>query len=685
MNMTAPVAKKNPYQHKIHGHIRQDPYYWMKDRENPEVISYLEAENTYTKGQLAHTEDFQKQIFEEIKNRIKEEDQSVPYWWRGFYYYYRFESGKEYPIYARKAASLEAEEEITLDVNVLAEGQSYCQSTGPSISPNQELIAFGLDLVGRRIYELRFLNLKTGEYFPERIAEVTGNIVWAEDNKTLFYSKQDPKTLRSHQIFRHVLGTDPSEDVLIFEEKDETFNTYVTKTRSREYLLIISSSTLSDEAQYLASDQPEGDWTVFHPRERDHEYGIDHFNGNFYVLTNWEAQNFQLMQCPSIAGKTDKSHWKTLIAHRKDTLLEDFQLFSKQLVLEEREKGLNQIRVMEWESKEAWYIEYRDPAYSASLGHNPDVDSPSLRYSYESLTTPRSTYEIHFETKEQTLLKQQAVLGGFAVENYQSERIFATAKDGSQVPMSIVYRKGARDNGSTAPLLLYAYGSYGYSLDPYFSLARLSLLDRGFIFVIAHIRGGEEMGRYWYDDGKLLKKKNTFTDFIACAEHLLAFGYTERSKLFISGGSAGGLLVGAVINMRPELFYGAMAAVPFVDVVSTMLDEDIPLTTGEFDEWGNPKDKTYYDYMLSYSPYDNVEAQAYPHLLVTSGLHDSQVQYWEPTKWVAKLRDIKTGDQKLLLHTNMEAGHSGASGRYQPYIEVAMEYAFLLDLAGIKK
>ncbi|MEL7531418.1 MAG: S9 family peptidase [Bacteroidota bacterium] len=679
--MTAPVAKQIPYQHEIHHEVRQDPYYWMRDRENPEVIAHLEAENAYTKAQLAHTEDLQKELFEEIKARIKEEDQSVPYWWRGYYYYSRFETGKEYPIYARKKGSLEAEEEITLDVNVLAEGQSYCQSTGPAISPKQDLIAFGIDLVGRRIYEIRFFNLETQTYYEERIPDVTGNIVWAEDNRTIFYSKQDPQTLRSHQIYRHTLGTDPAEDVLIYEEKDDTFRTYVSKTRSREYLLILSTSTLSDEVRYLAADQPEGEWQMFQTREREHEYGIDHFNGTFYILTNWEAVNFRLMECPSKGDQTEKSNWKSLIPHSKDTLLEDFQLFRDHLVVEERTNGLNQIRVMKWADKQAWYIEYQDPAYSASLGHNPDVDTPNLRYSYESLTTPRSTFEINFETKETTLLKQQAVLGGFEVENYQSERLFATASDGTQVPMSIVYRKGTRDQGS-APLLLYAYGSYGYSLDPYFSLARLSLLDRGFIYVIAHIRGGEEMGRFWYDEGKLLKKKNTFTDFIACAEHLLESGYTEGEKLFISGGSAGGLLVGAVINMRPKLFYGAIAAVPFVDVVSTMLDEDIPLTTGEFDEWGNPKDKTYYDYMLSYSPYDNVVAQDYPHLLVTSGLHDSQVQYWEPTKWVARLRELKTGEQKLLLHTNMDAGHSGASGRYQPYIEVAMEYAFLLDLAG---
>ncbi|MEM6348458.1 MAG: S9 family peptidase [Bacteroidota bacterium] len=679
--MTAPVAKQIPHQHEIHNDVRQDPYYWMRERENPEVIAHLEAENAYTQAQLAHTEGLQKELFEEIKARIKEEDQSVPYWWRGYFYYSRFEAGKEYPIYARKKASLEAKEEITLDVNVLAEGQAYCKSTGPAISPQQDLIAFGLDLVGRRIYELRFFNLVTQSYFPERIPDVTGNIVWAEDNQTIFYSKQDPQTLRSHRIYRHVLGTDPSEDVLIYEETDDTFRTYVSKSRSRQYLFILSTSTLSDEVRFLAADNPTGEWQLFQAREREHEYGIDHFNGNFYILSNWQAENFQLMQCSSAGEATKKEHWETLIPHNKDTLLEDFQLFRDYLVVEERTNGLNQIRVMSWEAKETWYIEYRDPAYSASLGHNPDVDAPNLRYNYESLTTPRSTYEINFVSRETKLLKQQAVLGTFKVEDYQSERLFATASDGTRIPMSVVYRKGLRSQGP-APLLLYAYGSYGYSLDPYFSLARLSLLDRGFIYVIAHIRGGEEMGRFWYDEGKLLKKKNTFTDFIACAEHLLESGFTEPEKLFISGGSAGGLLMGAVINMRPELFFGAIAAVPFVDVVSTMLDEDIPLTTGEFDEWGNPKDKTYYDYMLSYSPYDNVSAQEYPHLLVTSGLHDSQVQFWEPTKWVARLREMKTGDQKLLLHTNMEAGHSGASGRYQPYKEVAMEYAFLLDLAG---
>ena len=663
-----------------HGQDRVDPYYWMRERENPEVIAYLNAENEYLQQSLKHTESLQKELFEEMKGRIKPDDQSVPYRLKDYHYYHRYVKGQEYPIYCRRFQSMEAEEEIILDVNVLAKDQSYCQVSGIAISSNQKMMVYGIDTVGRRIYELRFKNLDSGTHYEDTIEQVTGNVVWAEDDRTIFYSRLDMQTLRSHQIYKHRLGEDPAQDTLVYEEEDETFRVMVGKTKSRQYLLLVSDSTLSSEVSYLPADQPEKEFKILQPREAKHEYSVDHFEGHFYILTNWEAQNFRLMRTP--VDQTLKENWEEIVAHRKNVLLEDIEIFRNYLVLQERENGLNQICIKAWNDNHSYYLEYQDPTYAAFTGYNPEFDTDELRYNYVSLTTPNSTYAVNMGSEEIKLLKQKEILGGFAVENYRSERIFATAKDGSLIPMSVVYHQDTARDGPLAPLLLYGYGSYGYSMDPYFSPARLSLLNRGFIFVIAHIRGGEEMGRYWYEEGKLLQKKNTFTDFISCAEHLLNIQYTQSDRLFISGGSAGGLLVGAVINMRPELFQGCIAAVPFVDVITTMLDDSIPLTTGEYDEWGNPNDKAFYDYILSYSPYDNVKAQEYPHLLVTSGLHDSQVQYWEPTKWVARLRELKTDGNQLFLHTNMEAGHSGASGRFQPYKEVALEYAFLLNLVG---
>ncbi|MEO1805732.1 MAG: S9 family peptidase [Bacteroidota bacterium] len=674
----APIAKKVEHKLEKHGDTRIDPYYWMRDREDQEVIDYLNAENAYTESVMAPHKQFQEDLYQEMIARLKPDDSSVPYKLKDYYYYSRFAEGKEYPLFCRKKESLEAEEEIMLDVNELAEGQSFCQVGGLSISPNQRFLAYGVDFVGRRIYSIRIKDLQTGEILSEEIKSGSPISSWAADDRTLFYAAKDLQTLRTFQIKRHTMGTDPSKDVLIYEEKDETFSCYITKSKSRAYLMIVSAATLTTEFQYLKADDPQGTFTVLEPRKQEHEYNVEHFGDHFYILTNDQAENYRLMRTP--ISKPGMENWEEIIAHRKEVVLEDMELFRDFLVLEERKDGLTLIRIIPWEGDEAYYLEFDDPAYTAYTTTNPDFDTDQLRYGYQSLTRPNSTFEINMKTQERKLLKQQPVLGDFDPENYVSERIYVPARDGKRIPMSLVRHKNTPVDGS-APLLLYAYGSYGSNVDPYFSSARLSLLDRGFSFAIAHIRGGATLGREWYENGRLLKKKNTFLDFIDCGQYLVDSTYTTSDQLYCMGGSAGGLLIGAVVNMAPELFRGGIAAVPFVDVVTTMLDEDIPLTTGEYREWGNPNEKEYYDYMLSYSPYDNVEAKSYPDLLITSGLHDSQVQYWEPTKWAAKLRDMKTDSNLLLLHTNMEAGHGGASGRYQAYKETALEYTFLLMLA----
>lgn len=676
--MDAPVAKKISYQHKKHGDLREDPYYWMRDRENPEVIAYLEAENTYKEAKMSHLKDFQDKLYEEMVGRLKKDDSSVPYKRGGYFYYSRYQAGGEYPIFCRKKQTLEAEEEIILDVNKLAEGKAFCQVGAISVSPNGRYMAYALDTMGRRIYQTHFKDLETGEELPDQIANGTANFTWADD-KYIFYSVKDLQTLRPYAIKRHELGTSAEKDVQVYEDKDETFYVYVSKSNSKQYIFISSSATLSSEVHYLESNKPLGEFKVVIPREREHEYDLDHHGDYFYIVSNDNATNFRVMRLR--IGEVGKENWEEFIPHRKEEYIEDMDLFGDHFVLSERKDGLTQIRVKKWDGSEDFYLEFDDPTYSAGVGMNAEFDTDKLRYTYNSLTTPASTYELDLNSKKRTLLKQAPVMGKFDPQEYQSARLYAQAEDGTHVPISVVWKKSTQLGGK-APLLLYAYGSYGLSMDPYFSTARLSLLDRGFVFAIAHIRGGSEMGREWYDDGKLLKKKNTFSDFISCGKYLIKEGYAAPDQLFAMGGSAGGLLMGAVINMAPELFRGIVAAVPFVDVVSTMLDESIPLTTNEYDEWGNPNDKEYYDYMKSYSPYDNVEAKEYPNMLVTSGLHDSQVQYWEPTKWVAKLRNLKTDDNLLLLHTNMEAGHGGASGRYEAYKETALEYAFLLDLAG---
>ncbi len=670
-----PVAEKIPHTLLAHGGERVDDYYWLKERDNPKVIAYLEAENAYTASTLAHTEPLQTELFDEIVGRIKQDDESVPYSENDYFYYDRYESGGEYPIYCRRPKSMEAAEEIILNVNELSEGHEYFDVRGLQISTDNTLLAFAQDSVGRRFYSLRFKNLDTGEIYPDLLPEVTGNVVWADDNRTVFYTRQDPETLRSHLVFRHVLGTDSADDVLVFDEEDEAFSCSVQKTKSKRYLVIHSTSTLSDEARYLDADDPTGQFTIFLPRTRGHEYSIDHFADRFYIRTNDNAVNFRLMSTP--IAETRKSQWAEVIPHSEDTYLETFEIFRDHLVLAQRQNGLMQLRVIPWSGEGRYLIDFEDAAYDAWIGVNPEFNTTTLRFDYSSLTTPHSVFDFDMVTRTRTLLKQEEVLGGFNPSDYVAERFFATAHDGVEVPISLVRRVDSGDGPQ--PLLLYAYGSYGYSMDPAFRSDRLSLLDRGFTFAIAHVRGGQVNGRRWYEDGKLLHKKNTFTDFVDCAQFLVDEGMTTSDQLFAMGGSAGGLLMGAVVNMRPDLFGGIVAQVPFVDVMTTMLDADIPLTTAEYDEWGNPNNKEFFDYMLSYSPYDQVRAQDYPAMLVTAGLHDSQVQYWEPAKWVAKLRTLKTDDHTLLLYTNMDAGHGGTSGRFKQHEETALTYAFLLD------
>ena len=672
-----PRAKTVPQQLEAHGDVRVDDYYWLRDRDDPEVVAYLEAENAYLDAMMKPTEPLQKKLVDEIVGRIKQDDASVPFKLDDYWYYTRYEEGADYPIFSRKRESLEAPEEIMLDANELAEGHEFFSVRGLEVSSAQDLLAFATDTVGRRFYDIRFKNLTTGETLPDVIPDVTGNVAWANDNRTVFYSRQDPETLRSFRILRHRLGTDAAEDEPVYEETDETYDCYVFKTKSKKYVMIATSTTLADEYRYLEADDPEGAFEVFLPRRKGHEYSIDHYGDRFFIRTNDHAKNFRLMSTPVSA--TAMKGWTEVIPHRDDVYLGGFEIFRDHLVVSEREDGLVQLRVMPWSGDDEHYIEFDEPAYVAYIGVNPNFDTTVLRFNYESMATPDSVYDYDMATREKTLMKRDEVLGGFDAADYVGERLYATARDGARVPVSLVYRKGLEKNGAN-PLVLYGYGSYGYSRDPDFDPARISLLDRGFVYGIAHVRGGQELGRGWYDDGKLLKKMNTFTDFIDVAEFLVAEGYTSPEHLYARGGSAGGLLVGAVINLRPDLFHGAIAQVPFVDVVTTMLDPSIPLTTSEYDEWGDPNVREYYDYILAYSPYDNVEPKAYPNLLVTTGLHDSQVQYWEPAKWVARLRATKTDDHLLLLKTNMEAGHGGTSGRLKGHRDTALEYAFLLSL-----
>jgi oligopeptidase B len=679
-----PKAKIIPTTLEKFDDIRIDNYFWLNDRENPEVIDYLNKENEYYQEMTAHTNNLQKELFEEMKSRIREDDQSVPYLYNGYFYITRFETGSDYPIYSRKKGSLSANEEIMFNCNELAKGHKYFKLGGLSVSSDNQYIAFSLDTIGRRIYTIQIKNLVSGEIFTDKIENTSGDSTWANDNSTLFYTRQDEKTLRSDKVYKHKLNTDAANDSLVYFEKDDTFSVEVTKEKSKKYIVISSSSTMTTEFRILPADQPDGEFKVFQKRVRGLEYDSAHFEDHFYVLTNKDdATNFKLMKTPELA--TTKENWVDLIPHREDVLIEDIDIFSHFLVVTERFNGLNTIRIMPWSGEGAYYLPFESETYTAYTSTNVDFDTDILRYGYQSMATPASIIDFNMKTMEKQIMKEQEVLGGkFDKNNYIEERIWATAQDGTKVPISMIYRKELKKDGSN-PLLQYAYGSYGYSMDATFSSTRLSLLDRGFIFAIAHIRGGEDLGRQWYEEGKLLKKKNTFTDFIDCSNFLINEKYTSSSHLYAEGGSAGGLLMGAIANSAPELYNGIIAQVPFVDVITTMLDDTIPLTTGEYDEWGNPNIKKYYNYMKTYSPYDNVKAQDYPSIYVSTGLHDSQVQYWEPAKWVAKLRVYKTDNNAIYLDTNMNAGHGGASGRFEALKELAKEFSFLLDLEKIEK
>lgn len=675
-----PVAQRIDHPMTHHGHTRNDPYYWLRDddRKDATILQYLRDENAYTEAVLKPTEALQEELFEEIKGRIKKDDASVPYRLNGYWYNTRFEKGREYPLHCRRRGTVDASEEVFFDVNVHAMGHNYYKSAGLTVSPNNNLLAFGEDTLSRRIYTLRFKDLATGKVLEDVVPGTAGSYAWAADNRTLFYVKRDEKTLRAYQLWRHELGTEASADVLVFEETDDTFHIGVRRTKSRRFIVCRSESTLVTEERVLPANDPKGTFKTFLPREAAHEYAIDHAGERFFIRTNWQAMNFRLMSA-SLDEGPDKSRWKEVIAHKDDVFLEEVELFKEYLVLNLRQNGLLGIRVIPWANPTAAHdIDFGEPLFAARLGVNPEFDTHTLRYVFESLVTPDSVFDYDLTSRAKTLRKQDEVLGGYDPADYHTERLWVTARDGAKVPVSIVYAKDL-DRTQPQPLYLYAYGSYGYSMDPYFSAARLSLMERGFIYAIAHIRGGQELGRPWYEGGKLLKKKNTFTDFIDVSQALIDKRFTESRKLVACGGSAGGLLMGAIANMSPQTYDLIVAHVPFVDVLTTMLDESIPLTTFEYDEWGNPNEKAYYDYMLSYSPYDQVEAKAYPDLLVMTGLHDSQVQYWEPAKWVARLRHTKKDDNVLLLHTNMEAGHGGASGRFRRFRETALEYAFILS------
>ncbi len=674
-----PIAKRVKKELIKFGHKRIDNYYWLRNRKNSEVIDYLKSENKYLEKVMKHTEKFQSKLYKEITGRIKKDDSSVPYLDNGYFYYVRYKKGSEYPVYCRKK-TMKSQEEILLDVNKMAEGYKFYNVTGLAVSTNNKLLAFGVDTVSRRKYTIYIKDLVTGKLLKNKIVNTTGRPVWANDNNTIYYSVKD-KTLRSYKILKHRIGIDPEKDQIIFHEKDPTFSVYVFKSKSKKYIMIASQSTMTSEFRFLNADTPDGDFSIVHPRERGIEYSVSHFGDHFFIRTNYKAKNFRLVR--TSVNKTGKENWEEVIPNRKDVYLSDFELFRNYLVLNEKKYGLNRFRVIKWDDKSEYYIDFGEETYSAYISVNREFTSDNLRYGYSSMTTPNSVFDYDMNNKKKKLLKRDEVLGNFNPENYKTKRFFASAGDETKIPISLVYRKDKFLKGNN-PLYIYGYGSYGFSMSASFRSDRLSLLDRGFIFAIAHVRGGQEMGRHWYEDGKLLKKKNTFTDFIDCTRFLLKEGYGNPYKVFAMGGSAGGLLMGAIVNMAPELFSGIIAHVPWVDVVTTMLDDTIPLTTSEYDEWGNPNEKKYYDYMLSYSPYDNVKKGKFPAMLVTTGLHDSQVQYWEPAKWVAKIRYLKTDNNVLLLHTNMDAGHGGASGRFRRYKEKALEYAFIFDLLGIK-
>ena len=678
-NLIPPTADKIPYQHKKHDDIRMDPYYWLRERDNPEVIDYLERENDYYQKMTAHTLETQQSLFEEMKARIQENDESVPYFYNGYWYITRFEAGKDYPIYTRKKDSLTATEEILFDCNQMAKGHDYFQLRGINVSPDNTKVAFGIDLVSRRQYMLQVKDLTNQKLLSTKISNTTGSSVWDADGRYLFYTHMDPETLRTEKIYRHDTHLSKAEDVMVYQEKDPTFSVGVGLSKSRKYISLFAYSTLTSEQWFLDATTPLGDFQPIQKRQRGLEYSAAHFGDHFYITTNADgASNFKVMKAP--IKSPSKENWEDWIAYRQDVLIEDLDLFQDYWVLTERHNGLTRLKIARWDGKASYYLPLEGETYTAYTGYNPQFETTKLRYVYNSLKTPSSVFDFDMEKQTKKLLKTQAVLDPkFDPNHYKEERVWAIARDGVKIPISLVYHRNTKLSSQT-PLLQYAYGSYGSTIDPNFSSTRLSLLDRGFVYAIAHVRGGEYMGREWYEKGKLLHKKNTFYDFIDSSRFLIEAGYTSARHLYAYGGSAGGLLIGTVINEAPELYNGAIAAVPFVDVVTTMLDDSIPLTTYEYDEWGNPNDKVFYDYIKSYSPYDQVKAQHYPHLLVTTGYHDSQVQYWEPAKWVALLRETKTNDKLLFLDTNMKAGHGGASGRYAHLKELAKKYSFLLML-----
>ena len=680
-----PQAEKRPHVFKEHDLERIDNYHWLRDdsRTDPEVLAYLNAENDYLEKTMAEHGAFTDRIYHEIINRIVQNDESVPYKLGEFWYYRKYNEGQEYPIYVRKKGSMEAQEEVLIDVNQLAEGHSYYASNSQNISHDHKIYAFSEDTVSRRQYDIRFKDLTTGEYLPDVIKNTTGSIAWAKDNKTVFYTRKHPTTLLPYQVFRHELGTAVEDDVLVYEEKDNTFYTACYTSRSKNFIMIYTGATTLTEIFYLDANNPKGEFQSVLPREPEHEYSVEDFNGEWIIKTNWNALNSRVMKTP-IGDSADKSKWQELIPHDNETLIYDVETFKDWLVVEQRKDGIRHIKAINWETGEPKLIQSDEATYTMRVAYNPEQNQNTMRYTYDSLTQLGSDWEIDLNSNKKTLLKQDKINGDYKPEDYQSQRLEITARDGALVPVSMVYKKGLGDLNQR-PMLVYAYGSYGASIDKSFSLSRLSLLDRGFIYAIPHIRGSQAKGRQWYEDGKMFNKINTFNDYIDATKSLLAQGYGDTKRVYAWGGSAGGLLMGAVANMDGMLYHGMIADVPFVDVVTTMLDEDIPLTTGEFDEWGNPKNKDSYEYMLSYSPYDQVKAQDYPNILITTGLHDSQVQYWEPAKWAAKLREMKTNDNLLLLRTNMDTGHGGASGRFAYYKETAQDYMFLFKLAGIKE
>ena len=688
-----PDATKKPHKITVHGDTRVDSYYWMRlsdkqksakkfDSQTSEVVDYITTENEYTQSSLNHTKKFQNKLFEEIVGRIKKDDVSVPYLDNGYYYYTRYEKGREYAIRCRKKGSLDSPEEIILDENKLAEGYDYFSVSGMNVSPDNEWLAFGVDTLSRRFYEVNFKNLRSGDILEQTIPNTTGGVAWANDNQTVFYTSKNKITLLSEKIYRHKMGSDFHNDELVYTENDEAYYIGVSRSKSGEYIIIYNSSTLVSDYHILRADVPDGKFKNFSLRGTAHEYSIDHYQNKFYIITNWNAKNNRLMETAENA--TDISQWKEVIAHRDDVHLLGLEIFKDHLVINERKDGLRGLRIINQKTGDDADIDFEEETYTARISVNEEFNTNILRYSYTSMVTPSTTYDYNMDTGEKTLMKQQEIVGGYDQKAYHSERLYATAQDGKRIPISLVYRKDMKSD-SPQNLLLYAYGSYGSTRDPGFGSSRLSILDRGFIYAIAHVRGSQIYGRQSYDDGKMLNKKNTFTDFVDAGIHLVNNGYTNSEQMFCEGGSAGGLLIGAVVNLAPELWRGAIAAVPFVDVVTTMLDPSIPLTSNEWDEWGDPRIKKYYDYMLSYSPYDQVRDTAYPNMLVTSGFFDSQVQYWEPLKYVAKLRDHWQGENKLYLHMNMDAGHGGKSGRFRRYREVALEYAFMLDLVGVHK